>query len=112
MRGTPGQMSTHGRTSPTLSATRAKTRARIRHHRPLPRRIEQRSWDLSWNGKRERSARTIIENRPELSLVILDNRAAHRQPHSHSVVLRAVEGFEQRSEEHTSELQSQSNLVC
>src|SRR2546430_6356561 len=46
-------------------------------------------------------------------LVAIGQEAPVRQPtHTQHAVAVAVQGHQQRSEEHTSELQSQSNLVC
>src|SRR2546427_6686575 len=62
---------------------------------------------------RSQRYRTLLENAPEAILVhqdgrwILANRAALKLLHA-----ARVEQLVGRSEEHTSELQSQSNLVC
>ena len=48
--------------------------------------------------KLERRARTVIRRRPKFSAMILNNRTANRQSHTHSLRLGGVESIEDLAE--------------
>src|SRR5215467_9782071 len=58
----------------------------------------RRAWNAFWatgNGKREGGTGTVIRLRPETSTMSLDDGATDREPDTHAVGFRCVEGVEQ-----------------
>src|SRR5438876_3920089 len=96
-----------------LGATRARTRRRRRptpanacpsgvpHRsrgtglREIARRPVPRALWTTGNGKRERGTWTIVRFRPETAMMSLDDGAADREPDTHAVAFRGVEGVKQ-----------------
>jgi hypothetical protein len=57
--------------------------------------LPARSLRFIRNKKRKCGSRAFVSNCPQTTVMTLDDRATDRKPHSHTVRLRGVEGFEE-----------------
>src|SRR5712691_12195648 len=78
-------------------------------------------WEFAWGSQEDSDSVAAIVRALELGVNWIDTAAVYGTGHSEEIVAQALRQWKgqrpyvstaSRSEEHTSELQSQSNLVC